>query len=86
MARNDRMRSDLTDDVRERVKKLEPIAKALGITRAQLALAWILRQRGVSSAITGASKVSQVESNVEASGVTLDPDVLLQIDALFPLQ
>jgi len=86
MARNEGMRDRFTNEVRERVRKLGLIADELGITRAQLALAWILRQPGVSSVIAGAPKVSQVESNVKAAKVTLGEDVLAQIDALFPLQ
>jgi voltage-dependent potassium channel beta subunit len=66
----------------EKVRKLKPIAEKLGITRAQLALAWILRQPGVSSVITGATKISQVEDNVQAAEVELSGDVLKEIDAV----
>jgi voltage-dependent potassium channel beta subunit len=86
MARSEGMRSRFSDDARERVRKLKPIADELGVTRAQLALAWILRQPGVSSVITGATRTSQVESNARAADVTLGEDILAQIDALFPLQ
>jgi voltage-dependent potassium channel beta subunit len=75
----------LQEDVRERVHQLKPMADQLGITRAQLAIAWILRQPGVSSVITGATNASQIESNVKASEVELAEDVLAQIDELFPL-
>lgn len=86
MAGSERMRERFTDEVRDQVRKLEPIAEELGITRAQLALAWILRQPGVSSVITGATKTSQVESNVKAAAVELDNDILAEIDALFPAE
>lgn len=86
MADNERMRERFTDELCSRVRQLEPIADDLGITRAQLALAWILRQPGVSSVITGATKPSQVESNVKAARVELGNDVLAEIDALFPAE
>lgn len=54
-----------SDDI-ERVKKLEPMAKKLGITQAQLAYAWVLRNKNVSSAITGASKVEQIYEAVKS--------------------
>ncbi len=70
----------LTPENVERVRRLKPIADELGITRAQLALAWALRHRGVSSVITGATRVSQVEDNVGAANVTLTDDVLEEIE------
>lgn len=72
----------VTEENRARVKALRPIADELGLSRGQLALAWALRQKGVSSVITGATKVNQVEDNVKASGVKLDADVLARIDAI----
>lgn len=62
------------------VQQLRPIAEARGLTLAQLALAWVLRLPVVSSAITGASRPSQVDDNVAASGVKLDQDTLDAID------
>jgi voltage-dependent potassium channel beta subunit len=85
MARNENMRERFGQDARQKVLQLKPIAQDLGLTRAQLALAWILRQSGVSSVITGASKPSQVEQNVQAAGVQLDDDVIERINALFPI-
>lgn len=70
-----------TDENVARVKALEPIAADLGITRAQLALAWVLRQSGVSSVITGATKVAQIEETVAAADVVLDDDAIERIDA-----
>jgi len=68
------------DDVLAAVEGLRPIAEGLGLSMAQLALAWVLREANVASAITGASRPEQVEQNATASGVSLDPDVLTAID------
>lgn len=62
------------------VQKLEPIAKNLNLTMGQLAIAWVLQNPNVSSAIMGATKASQVKENVKASGVKLSPDVMVAID------
>ncbi len=70
----------LNDENAARVKKLKKIADSLDITRAQLALAWVLRQSGVSSVITGATKVAQLEDNVKAAEVILSAEVLEQIE------
>jgi aryl-alcohol dehydrogenase-like predicted oxidoreductase len=73
------------DDVLEAVQRLRPIAEALGITMAQLALAWVLREPNVASAIVGASRPEQVEDNVAASGIELDDDTRRAVDdALVP--
>jgi aryl-alcohol dehydrogenase-like predicted oxidoreductase len=66
----------------ERVQQLRPIADGLGITLAQLAIAWVLREPNVASAIIGASRPEQVEDNVGGVGVTLDDSTLSQIDAI----
>ena len=71
----------LADPVLEAVQRLRPIADEAGITLAQLALAWVLREPNVSSAIIGASRPSQVDDNAAASDVTLDADTLAAIDA-----
>jgi 1-deoxyxylulose-5-phosphate synthase len=68
------------DDVLEAVQKLGPIADGLGITMAQLALAWVLREENVASAIAGASRPEQVEENAGASGIELDEGTLQAID------
>lgn len=65
-----------------RVRRLKDIAEELGISRAQLALAWVLRQAGVSSAIIGATRSAQVIDNVAAAEIALTPDVITQIDAI----
>ncbi|MDZ4768018.1 MAG: aldo/keto reductase family protein [Chloroflexota bacterium] len=65
-----------------RVKALKPIADELGISRADLALAWVLRNPGVSSAIIGATRAEQVIENVKAADVTLSDDVIARIEAI----
>ena len=70
----------LRDDVLEAVQRLRPVADGLGITLAQLALAWVLREPNVASAIVGASRPEQVDTNAAASGVELDEATLAAID------
>ncbi len=70
----------LEDRVLEAVQRLVPIAEGLGISLAQLALAWVLRQSNVASAIVGASRPEQVHANAAASGVTLDAQILAAVD------
>lgn len=67
-----------------KVDRLQPLADELGITMAQLALAWCLRQPGVSSVIVGATRARQLEDNCKASGMRLPEEVVARIDALFP--
>lgn len=64
------------------VQKLRPIAEGLGLTLAQLALAWVLREPNVASAIVGASRPSQVDENTAASGVKLNAETLEAIDRI----
>jgi 1-deoxyxylulose-5-phosphate synthase len=68
------------DDVLEAVQQLRPVADGLGITLAQLALAWVLRRPEVACAIIGASRPEQVEENAAASGIELDEGTLAAID------
>ncbi|HLY94813.1 MAG TPA: aldo/keto reductase family protein [Gaiellaceae bacterium] len=68
------------DVVLGRVQRLRVIADELGISMAQLALAWVLRGPNVASAIVGATRPQQVEDNAAASGVELDADTLARID------
>jgi len=68
------------DSVLEAVQRLRPLADDLGLTMAQLALAWVLQEENVASAITGASRPDQIDENVTASGVALDDGVLAMID------
>ena len=72
----------LRDDVLTAVQALQPIASDLGLTSAQLAIAWVLANPNVASAIVGASRPGQIADNVKASGVTLAPDVLAAIDSV----
>src|SRR3954447_3940420 len=71
----------LDDNILRHVQNLKPIATDLGLTMAQLAIAWVLQNPNVSAAIVGASRPEQLADNVVASGVRLDDDVMKQIDA-----
>jgi aryl-alcohol dehydrogenase-like predicted oxidoreductase len=70
----------LTDDTLTAVGRLEPIAAEAGLSMAQLAVAWVLQNPNVSSAIVGASRPEQVSDNVKAAGVQLEGDVMKAID------
>lgn len=83
--RSERLReSYLTDENRERVKKFKAVADDLGCTRAQLAIAWVMAQPGVSSVITGATKLEQLKSNLGALEVEITEEVSNKIDEIFP--
>ena len=64
-----------------RVQDLRPIADELGLTLAQLAVAWVLQNDNVAAALIGASRPEQVRENVKASGVTIPAELLVRIDA-----
>jgi aryl-alcohol dehydrogenase-like predicted oxidoreductase len=70
----------LRDDVLSRVQQLRPIADELGLTMAQLSIAWVLQNPNVAAAIIGASRPEQVADNVKAAGVQLSAEVLARID------
>ena len=70
----------MRDDVLTAVQALRPIAQDLGLTMPQLAIAWVLRNPAVSSAIVGASRPEQLVDTVKASGVSLDDDVMAAVD------
>jgi aryl-alcohol dehydrogenase-like predicted oxidoreductase len=72
----------LADDVLELVQRLVPVAERLRITMPQLALAWVLREPNVASAIVGASRPEQVRDNAAASGIELDAETLAEIEAI----
>ncbi|MDG4814595.1 aldo/keto reductase family protein [Micromonospora sp. WMMD956] len=72
----------LTDEVLTRVQQLKPLAEQAGLSMPQLAIAWVLQNPNVSSAIVGASRPEQVHDNVKAAGVKLDADLLKAIDAV----
>jgi aryl-alcohol dehydrogenase-like predicted oxidoreductase len=76
----------LTDAILGRVAQLRPVAEEAGLSMAQLAVAWVLQNPGVSAAIVGATRPEQVRENVKASGVRLDDEVMGKIDdALGPV-
>ncbi len=79
---SDWVKADLTEEKLAKVRLLTTLAEELGITMAQLALAWVLRRPEISSAITGATKVAHVLDNVKASEVELEPEVLERIEAI----
>ena len=70
----------LRDEVLERVQRLQPLADQAGLSLAQLAIAWVLANKNVPSAIIGASRPEQVTENVKAAGVSLDDDLLAKVD------
>ncbi|GAB3150259.1 aldo/keto reductase family protein [Micromonospora sonneratiae] len=72
----------LADDVLATVQRLKPLAEQAGLSMAQLAIAWVLQNPNVSSAIIGASRPEQVHDNVKAAGVKLDSDLLKAIDEI----
>ena len=71
----------MNDDVLGRVQALAPIAADLGLSMAQLAVAWVLQNANVAAAIIGASRPEQVAENVKASGVELSAEVMDAADA-----
>jgi len=70
----------LDDEMLAAVQRLRPVADEAGLTMSQLALAWILRQPNVASAIIGATRPEQVQENAAAAGVELSDDTLAAID------
>lgn len=78
-SRSETIQKRLTDENLEKLKKLGDLAKSLEITTSQLALAWILRKKEITSAIIGASKPEHVVENVKASDIMLSNDTLEQI-------
>ena len=70
----------MRDETLAAVQNLAPIASDLGLSMAQLAVAWVLQNDNVASAIVGASRPEQIADNVKASGVRLDADVMAAID------
>lgn len=72
----------MNDEVLTAVQRLKPIAEKEGLTLAQLAVAWVLQNPNVSSAIIGATKPSQIKENAKASGVKLSAETMRSIDAV----
>ena len=76
------MQQLMNEDVLSAVDGLGSVASEAGLSMPQLALAWVLRQENLSSAIIGASRPEQVDDNAAASGVKLSDDVLSEIDRI----
>jgi voltage-dependent potassium channel beta subunit len=74
--------SYMREDVLQVAEKLEQLAAGIGASLSQFALAWVLRQPGVSSALIGSSRPSQIEENVKAVELKLTDDVLTQTEAI----
>ncbi|HWG92737.1 MAG TPA: aldo/keto reductase family protein [Mycobacteriales bacterium] len=72
----------LRDEVLERVQRLKPLAEEAGLSMAALAVAWVLQNDNVASAIIGASRPEQVHDNVAAAGVRLDEELLRKVDEI----
>ena len=70
----------MTDDVLTRVQEIKPVADELGLTMAQLAVAWVLQNDNVAAALVGASRPEQVTENVKAAGVTIPRELMARID------
>jgi len=76
----DMIKRFMNDDVLKRVQKLRPIADKTGLSMAQLAVAWVLQNENVATALVGASRPEQVGENVKAAGVRLDKSTMKAID------
>ncbi len=72
----------LSDEVLATVQRLRPLAEQADLTMAQFAIAWVLQNPNVSSAIVGASRPEQLADNVKAAGVKLDADMLKAVDEI----
>ncbi|MFM9137388.1 MAG: aldo/keto reductase family protein [Actinomycetota bacterium] len=70
----------MSDAVLERVQQLKPLADHAGLTMAQLAIAWVLQNKNVASAIVGATRPDQLDDNVKAANVKLEPELMKAID------
>ena len=69
----------------EAVQRLKPLAAEAGLSLAQFALAWVLREPNVASAITGASRPAQVDENAAASGAEVDPALFAEAERIVTL-
>lgn len=72
----------MTDEILERVQLLRPVADELGLTMAQLAIAWVLQNDNVAAALVGASRPEQVTQNVKAAGVRIPAELMTRIDEI----
>lgn len=81
----DHVRRHLDDQSLQRVRQFSILADGLGVEPGQLALAWLLKQEGLTSVITGATRPAQMESNLAALQVKISSDVNREIDKIFRL-
>jgi 1-deoxyxylulose-5-phosphate synthase len=85
-AKNDKMNrfmgNWLQKDILEAVQKLRPVAKKADVTLSQFALAWVLREPNVASAIVGASRPAQLDENAKASGLKIDPALFAEAEKI----
>ena len=72
----------LSRPVLQAVQQIKPLAQTAGLTLAQFALAWVLREPKVASAIIGATRVEQIDENVTASGTAVDPALFAEAERL----
>ena len=72
----------MSDDVLTAIQEIKPIAQEINLTLSQLAVAWVLKNPAVSSAIIGAKSSEQIRENVIASSVKLQPEIMDQIDSV----
>ena len=79
---NSFIQKHLTDDVLTRVQQLKPLADELGLTMAQFALAWVLQNKNVASAIVGATTPEQITSNLGAVGVEIPTEIMNKVTEL----
>ena len=68
----------LSRPVLEAVQQIRSLAQKAGLTLSQFALAWVLREPNVASAIIGATRIEQIEENVVASGAVVDPSLFAE--------
>jgi aryl-alcohol dehydrogenase-like predicted oxidoreductase len=76
------MEDYFTQPILDAVAQLKPLAEEAGVSLAQLALAWTLRQPAITSAIVGATNPSHVRDNVVAGELHLDPAIFVEIDQI----
>ena len=76
----DMIKRFMNDDVLAAVQELQPVADELGLTMAQLAIAWVLQNDNVAAALVGASRPEQVSENVKAAGVKIPAELMAKID------
>ena len=73
-----------SEENKNRGQKLVKIASDMGISAAQLSIAWCLKNQAVTSVITGATRISQVEDNLKAADIKIPDDVMRKLDEIYP--